>query len=180
MTEILWRRLDTPGHEAARLIDLDQGWRLEGSAVFLHESQPCSLSYRIDCDDAWQTRSASVIGFVGRREINIDIGVDHDLCWWMNGVEAKIVAGCIDVDLNFSPSTNLLPIRRLDLNVGDEAVVRAAWLRFPSFRLEVLEQTYRRTSHARYQYTSGSFEAEITVNDAGLATEYAGVWVAEV
>jgi hypothetical protein len=179
MTEILWRSVPWPGHEAARLLDLDHGWRLEGSAVLLRESQVCSLSYRIECDDAWQTRSALVTGWLGEREIHADITVDHDLRWFMNGVEVPAVAGCIDVDLNFSPSTNLLPIRRLDLNVGDEALVRAAWLRFPSFTLEVLEQQYRRNSHSQYQYTSGSFKAEINVNDAGMATEYAGVWVAE-
>lgn len=40
------------------------------------------------------------------------------------------MAECVDIDLNFSPSTNLLPIRRFDLSVGASAIVRAAWLRF--------------------------------------------------
>lgn len=31
-----------------------------------------------------------------------------------------------DLDLNFSPSTNLIPLRRLGLAVGAEAPVRAA------------------------------------------------------
>jgi hypothetical protein len=38
--------------------------------------------------------------------------------------------GCLDIDLGFSPSTNLLPIRRLTLAVGEAATVRAAWLPF--------------------------------------------------
>ncbi len=32
----------------------------------------------------------------------------------------------LDVDINFSPSTNLPPIRRLNLGIGQEAKVRAA------------------------------------------------------
>ena len=64
------------------------------------------------------------------------------------------VAGCVDLDLNFSPSTNLLPIRRLNLSVGQEAAVRAAWLRFPSFILEPLEQLYRRVDATTYRYES--------------------------
>jgi len=179
MTSILWRALDHPGHEAARLVDLDLGWRLEGAGAFVDEGRVCSLTYRIDIDDAWQTRSASVIGWAGDRDIHLEILVDHDLRWWMNRAEVESVAGCIDIDLNFSPSTNVLPIRRLDLNVGDEALVRAAWLRFPSFELEVLEQRYRRLTRDKYTYTSGEFTAEITVNETGLATEYAGLWVAE-
>jgi hypothetical protein len=86
-----------------------------------------------------------------------------------------------DVDLNFSPSTNTLPIRRLKLEVGQEAVVRAAWLRFPGFALEVLEQTYRRLDRSRYRYESagGSFVADLDVNGEGLATAYANAWIAE-
>lgn len=37
----------------------------------------------------------------------------------LNGVDCPAVAGCTDIDLGFSPSTNLLPIRRLSLEVGD-------------------------------------------------------------
>ena len=47
------------------------------------------------------------------------------------GADSRAVDGCRDIDLNFSPSTNVLPIRRLSLDVGDQAAVRAAWLRFP-------------------------------------------------
>ena len=64
--------------------------------------------------------------------------------WRLDGRQRPEVAGCIDLDLNFSPSTNLLPIRRLELPVGGEARIRAAWLRFPAFSLEPLEQVYRR------------------------------------
>ena len=88
--------------------------------------------------------------------------------------------GCVDVDLNFSPSTNLLPIRRLGLAVGEEADVRAAWLRFPSFSLELLDQRYRRTGDLAYHYESGggSFRADLRVDAVGFVTDYA-VWRAE-
>jgi hypothetical protein len=91
------------------------------------------------------------------------------------------VSGCLDIDLNFSPSTNLLPVRRLNLPVGQEGTVRAAWLRFPSFELEVLEQVYRRVASRTFIYESGGgrFSAQLDVNDVGLPTNYAGVWRAE-
>ena len=82
--------------------------------------------------------------------------------------------GCIDLDLNFSPSTNLLPIRRLDLAIGTEAKVRAAWLRFPDFTLEPLDQLYRRTDLASYRYESGggTFVTELRVTEAGFVAHY--------
>ena len=89
--------------------------------------------------------------------------------------------GCDDLDLNFSPSTNALPIRRLGLAVGQAAEVRAAWLRFPSFALEPLEQVYRRTGDAIYRYESagGTFVADLEVNAAGLVIHYPGFCRAE-
>jgi len=54
--------------------------------------------------------------------------------------------------------------------------VRAAWLRFPSFALEPLEQSYRRVTESRYRYESAGarFVAELEVNAAGFVTLYPG------
>jgi len=141
--------------------------------VFEHDGAPCRLSYEVDCDETWRTRWARVRGFV-ERPVNISITVDAEGTWRLNGDEVPAVAGCVDVDLNFSPSTNTLPIRRLKLEIGEEAEVRAAWLRFPSFELEPLVQRYRRIDERTYHYESGSFTANITVNDAALVTSYDG------
>lgn len=172
---ILWRRLDRPGHEAARLV----GQSLIGAAVFAHEGSAVSLTYAVKCNPSWETEMARVSGWIGDSIVDLTVTVDASRRWRLNGVEVPAVEGCIDVDLNFSPSTNTLPIRRLQLDVGQQAVVRAAWLRFPSLALEVLEQTYRRLDRSRYRYESGSFAADLDVNGQGLATAYANVWVAE-
>ena len=178
---ILWRRLDQPGHDAARLVQQPSGWHLTGTAVFVHDSRPCRLDYRVGCDPAWQTSSAAVAGWVGDEIVELEISVDAARRWWVNGEERPEVAGCIDVDLNFSPSTNLLPIRRLDLAIGESAEVKAAWLRFPSFALEPLDQVYRRISADAYRYESagGSFVRDLQVNAAGFVTDYPDFWTAE-
>jgi hypothetical protein len=173
---ILWRRLDRPGHETARLAPEGTGWRLEGSSVFAHEGRPCRLDYRVSCDGAWRTRSGRVGGWVGDREIDLVVAADPGGRWTLDGRDCPQVAGCIDLDLNFSPSTNLLPIRRLGLEAGREAVVRAAWLRFPGFTLEPLEQVYRRLDKATWRYESGGgrFTADLTVDETGFVTLYPG------
>ena len=178
---ILWRRLDRPGHEAARLVQQPSGWHLSGAAIFNHDDRPCWLDYQIRCDAAWHTVFAQIEGWVGREAISIDIKVDSSHCWHVNGKERSEVEGCIDLDLNFSPSTNLLPVRRLSLAPGDAAAVKAAWLRFPSFSLEPLEQIYRRLDAVTYRYESagGRFVADLQVNSAGLVTEYPDLWVGE-
>jgi hypothetical protein len=178
---ILWHRLDTPGHESARIFSRDSRWHLTGTAVFVHERQPCRLDYSIVCDAEWRTLSGQVAGWVGNEIVDLSISAGLDQEWLLDDTEFPIVAGCTDLDLNFSPSTNLLPIRRLNLAVGEEAAVRAAWLRFPSFTLEPLDQIYRRLDETTWRYESagGSFVRDLTVNKEGFVTLYPGLWQAE-
>ena len=174
------RRLDRPGHESARLLRGEGGWQLAGAAVFAHQGEPCSLSYRIACDSQWRTRSVEVAGWLGGKTILVAAKVTRAGSWKVGGAAATRIAGCVDADLNFSPSTNLLPIRRLKLAVGEERSVRAAWLKFPSFRFEPLEQSYRRLSRNRYRYRSagGRFETDLDVDENGFVTKYPGFWEA--
>ena len=178
---IMWRRLDVPGHESARLSSADGQWMLAGTAVFLYLGSPCRLDYSLECSPNWETVSASVRGWIGQDAIDVAIGVDSSQRWQLNGSEVFGVAGCVDLDLNFSPSTNLLPIRRLNLQVGQSAQVIAAWLRFPSFRLEPLSQSYHRTGERTYRYESagGSFVRDLTVNETGFVIQYPDFWTLE-
>ena len=179
---ILWQGFVLQGHEACRLFSQDSHWHLEGTAVFSHEQRPCRLDYQIICDDAWQTLSAEVEGWLGNTSVGMQIKTDPNQHWWLNGNEQPHIRGCIDIDLNFSPSTNLLPIRRLNLAIGETAEVKAAWLRFPSFKLELLTQQYRRMDETTYRYESagGKFVADLKVNRSGFVLEYPGIWRSEV
>jgi hypothetical protein len=178
---ILWRRLDHPGYESARLVFQQSSWHLSGTAVFAHNQQPCRLAYLIVCNTEWQTLAGKVVGWVGNETVEIELSVDSAQRWRLNGTEYPAVAGCIDLDLGFSPSTNLLPIRRLGLKAGQEAEVKAAWLGFPSLTLEPLDQLYRRIDVTTYRYESagGSFVAELQVNAAGFVTLYPNLWQVE-
>ncbi len=180
---MLWRRLDRPGHEAARLVFHAPFWQLTGTAVFAEGAVPCRLEYQVTCDPSWRTRHAQLTGWFGTRRIVCSISADAQQRWRLDGRESNAVEGCLDLDLSFSPATNLLPVRRLALPVGQAAPVRAAWLRFPECRLEPLDQRYHRMDTERYRYESGAgaetFRAELRVTPVGFVAEYSGLWVAE-
>ena len=178
---ILWRGIYLLGHEASRVYQRDNEWHLEGAAVFSHENRPCSLSYAVVCDSDWNSLRGNVSGWAGNDNVSIDLSANTDHRWFLNGEEKPAVVGCTDLDLNFSPSTNLLPIRRLNLAIGQQAEVKAAWLRFPSFELEPLSQVYKRVDEFTYRYESngGKFVADLTVDSVGFVTNYPGLWEAE-
>jgi hypothetical protein len=175
---ILWRRLDLPGHDSARLSPHDGGWLLAGTALFAHDGLPCRLDYRVLCDAAFRTESATVEGWAGSEPVRHHLAADADRRWRLDGVEQPQVEGCIDVDLGFTPATNLLALRRLDLAVGARSTVRSAWLDFPGFAMAPLAQTYHRTAETTYAYESGggAFTAELRTNAAGFVVDYPGLW----
>ena len=178
---ILWRRLDLPGHDAATIESIGDGWRVSGVALVVESALPCRVEYNVTCDLRWVTRHCSLRGYVGARPVALDIVRSASGNWTVNGVDAPGLQECTDIDLGFTPATNLLPIRRLKLEVGHRAIVRAAWIRFPEFTAEGLDQVYTRQAGDRYLYESdkGAFRRELRVDSFGCVVEYPGLWRAE-
>ncbi|GHG80198.1 putative glycolipid-binding domain-containing protein [Comamonas sp. JC664] len=175
---LVWRRLISPGSEYFELRQHTEGWELTGSVVFVHEGQPYFVDYTLLTDAAWATRNVSVVrrGVEGAAELHLHSDAEHR--WWDGNTERVALRGCPDIDLACTPSTNTLPIRRLALEVGQSADVRAAWIRMPDLSLQVLPQRYTRLSQTRYGYESsgGAFKAEVDVDALGLVTNYPPGW----
>jgi hypothetical protein len=178
---VLWRRVDRPGHEAARVVWHHPFWQIGGTAVFVDADEPCRIDYLLVCDERWRTSHARITGWVGARHLRIDVTVDGNFRWRVNGVESPAVAGSRDLDLSFSPTTHVVAIRRLELAVGQDALVRAAWLRLPGLSLDPLEQAYLRVSERAYRYRAvgGGFEATLEVDDRGMVVRCPGHWERE-
>jgi uncharacterized protein len=180
---ILWRRLDLPGHDAATLQVGTDGAVLSGMAVF-QEGSPTALAYVIHTDREWETTDGRVRGWCGPESIDLRFRRDSVGTWTLNDVPCPAVQGCIDLDLSFTPATNLLPLRRLSLGVGQSAEVRSAWLEWPEVRLTPLVQRYARRSETEYDYESDlpgaePFRGVLRVQPEGWVLDYAGLWQAE-
>ena len=91
------------------------------------------------------------------------------------------LAHCADLDLGFTPATNLLPIRRMHLQPGEEAEAPAAWLDLSEDGLGLLEQRYACIDAGRYRYASPRFgyDAELSLSEHGFVLEYPQLWSAE-
>jgi uncharacterized protein len=174
----LWRWTKGTGLEKFELLRAAHEWILRGTILTLAERGPAEARYEVVCDDSWNTMRAdiSLRDVKGERVLRV---VVQNGQWYENGQTNETVRGCMDIDLEWSPSTNTIPIRRLRLAVGEKSgVVTAAWVRFPGLTLQPLSQEYERTSERRYRYTStgDAFVAEIAVDDEGLTLDYEGFW----
>ncbi|NJN58067.1 MAG: putative glycolipid-binding domain-containing protein [Leptolyngbyaceae cyanobacterium SL_5_9] len=179
---ILWRRLDLPGHDICRLWKTTAGWQLIGTAVFLCDQMPCLLSYEVSTDVDWRTCDASVSGYVGQSTVALAIAPTQNGHWSINGIEVQEAAGCVDLDLGFTPATNLIAIRRLSLKAGERSPSHAAWLDFPSLRLKQLEQQYHRISDREYEYLAPDvgYAAVLEVDRYGAIIHYPDLWKQEL
>lgn len=178
---ILWRRIDSPGHDGCRLEQTARGWHLAGTAVFLHDDQPAHLAYDITCDADWRTSEGRVRGWVGTRVVEFQIARTPEGAWLCNGSPVSGLDECADVDFGFTPATNLSQLHRVDLAIGQAADVPVAWLDITSGQLDVLRQRYERRSQWTYWYEAPrfSYTALLEVTPAGFVRRYPGLWEAE-
>src|SRR5436853_3866375 len=132
---ILWQGLITPSMERFIASAAAGGFEFSGLIMQAHKEIPCVVRYAIEVDAAWRTRKVEV-EFEDGGQRRIALATDGEGNWSYDSQRPGQVAGCIDVDLEWSPSTNTLPIRRLALGPGETRSLAAAWVRFPSLEVQ--------------------------------------------
>jgi hypothetical protein len=168
--EILWHCAALASAEHAFLEATDRGWRLGGVTVIPVDDVPGHIEYTVTTDRDWVTTGATVAVSGGRSAAFVIEASGGS--WSVNGVERPDLAGCVDVDLGWTPATNILPIRRMGLPVGDTATTSAAWLRFPELVIDANAQRYTRTAVRTWRYESGPYDFHLVVDEVGRVVEY--------
>ncbi len=152
------------------LSETASGWQLHGLTVAPIGDDPAHIDFVVTTDRNWVTTTTS-ISIHGPRNATYEIRSAGG-SWTVNGEERPDLDGCVDIDLGWTPATNILPVRRLQLDVGATATTTAAWFKFPDLVIENSEQRYTRTSDLLWRYESGPYDFDITVDMNGLVTKY--------
>lgn len=185
---VLWRHLDEPGMQLARISDIADGHIIDGRVLTALDGQPTEVHYAIMCGADWTTHHAFATVLQGTSTRAIQLRRDEEGRWWATrdahvrndpaGDRIPGLDGVHDVDLAISPVTNTLPIRRLGLAVGDSRDTDAAWVGFPDLAVERLPQRYTRESPDVYRYESngGAFMATLQVDEHGVIVRYGDLW----
>lgn len=173
----LWRRLDTPGHDAAKLDQTEDGWRLDGVAVFLHPEGPARVRYTLELAPSWETRTGQIVGVVGTRAVEHSI-VRTDAGWKLDGREVPGLDRTCDLDLGFTPATNMPQLQRLALATGQTADFEVAWFDVEGEAPIALRQIYERRDERSYDYRSpqGAYEAVLEIGEDGFVVDYPTLW----
>jgi hypothetical protein len=176
----MWRRIDTPGHDAAQLTRHGAGWLLRGTAVFKHYIGPACINYRVDLDQDWNTRCGEVHGFLADRPIKASIGRTSG-AWTIDGASIPGLDHLAHLDYGFTPATNLQQIRAMALKQGQSMSLPVAWFDLDAGTLTELPQRYERIGEAAYRYAAPTipYEAVLELSPDAFVASYPGLWVTE-
>ena len=149
---------------------------VEGLAIGANDGEPFGLDYRLVLDQAWRMREAALRTAAGR---SLQLTSDGSGLWTVNGLLDESLSRCIDLDIEATPVTNTLPIRRLALASGQAATVEVAYVRVPSLTTASARQRYTAlTANELYRFESleSGFSADLPVDPQGLVTDYPGLF----
>ena len=111
---VAWRRSDEVATDEHCTLTLRDGaLSLVGTVLGSEDGLPVRVEYRVLTDRAGMTTAVHVRDLRGFETRTIGLERNAKGSWTVDGVAAKTLKGCTDVDLGCSPSTNTLPIRRL-------------------------------------------------------------------
>jgi hypothetical protein len=164
---VRWQTWDGAGDETVSLRWENEAWTAIG------EVGREAVSYVIRLSPLWQVRQFLL--FRDQDEPDLWLGNDGAGRWGeINGSHRPDLDGCIDVDLGCTPFTNTLPIRRLQLDVGDGAEITAAMIDEGTLGIVPVQQRYERLAPHRWRYTNGTsgFTTEFATDEYGLVYDY--------
>ncbi|MEU1689371.1 putative glycolipid-binding domain-containing protein [Micromonospora sp. NPDC005707] len=195
---LFWTRTDTAGSEHV-LLDDRQGLTAQGVALAV-DPIPYTCRYQLTLGADWSTSRLEVTaeGAGWTRSVRLEragdgwrvrTGEEGDLDAALRAAghppaglpgtdDPDRLAEALDVDLGGSPLTNTLPVRRLDLGraPADQArTITAAWVLLPGLAVVPAEQVYTPLGPGRVRYASGSFTADLDVDQEGFVVRYPGL-----
>ena len=181
-TMLTWQAEDGTGLEGTRLL-LGHGGGFRALSRLVRAG--FTASYRLVVQDDGTLERLSVTAATAQRERHLTMNRTDDGFWLLDtgtGGTRNEFGGAQDVDLEFSPLFNTLPIRRLGLHrkAGDHALP-VVFVRLPDLQVELVQQRYRTVSPlggdglATVGFAWDDFATELVVDGDGIVQHHPGL-----
>jgi hypothetical protein len=160
------------GLEHVDIRPADGGLDISGVVIGHEDSRKFGLHYRLKLDAAWRTRDVQLRLTSGAMLHLESDGQGH---WRENGKDQPALQGCIDVDIQATPLTNTLPMRRLEWKAGDSAEIRLCYISVPGLTVSPENQRYTALvpgSLYRFESLENGFTADLPVDEDGFVLDY--------
>jgi len=171
-----WAAVQWPGTEHVVVSGGPDGYLAEGVLV-MAENGLATVRYSLACGPRWRfgTVTVSVTSAAGTSALTL--ARDGDGTWLAGGRPRPDLGGCDDIDINCTPLTNTLPVRRLDWSAGKACDIDVAYVSVPELDVRKVRQRYTDLGDGTvFRYESGSFRADLAVDADGFVVDYPGIW----
>ena len=171
-TVFYWRRTDVEGLERLELATGPDGVTASGTVVCV-EDGGFRLDHTWSLDADWRALHVRVAVRGPRTQgvLRLDRAGEG---WLVDGVPRPDLDGAEEPDLSVTPFCNSLPIRRM--RAGASATLDTAFIDGPALTVARSRQRYEPLGPGRVRYVdlglSEGFEADLTLDDAGLVVRY--------
>lgn len=175
--DMAWMALQWQGLEHVIASYGSAGFRADSWLILADEAGPARVSYQLSCDTQWQVTALAIRVTDASSDRRLALRRAPAGHWQADGDRLlPDLHGCTDVDINRSPLTNTLPIRRL--SIGAPRDIDVVYVSVPELTVRPVRQRYTLLSADRpvYRYESGSFSADLPVDDDGIVIDYPGLW----
>jgi hypothetical protein len=169
MIVVSWDGLESNSTETCCVSESADGFRAEST---IHGTLGQCM-YTLIADDHWRFRLLALV--LGSRSLRVEF---DGTVWTVDGRERQDLEAAREVDVSISPLSNTLPIRRLELAIGESADITTAYVAVPELTVVPDPQRYSRLADHEYRYESrdSNFDRVVTVDEHGLVVTYPGLF----
>lgn len=178
-TNILWTGREYYSLENCLIHSTENGSEINSVIIGTYESKIYRVEYKIKTNENWETVFFEIKSQHSNKTEHLKFESDGKGNWYRDNKKVNQYNRCIDIDIPLTPFTNTLPIKRLNLEQGEEQQIYVMYVDILEGQIKPVHQKYTRLSQTEYQYENvpNDFEAKITVDDFGLVNDYPGLFV---
>ena len=165
-----WRHWDLDTDDTLTLRWENEAWTAMGEIG--HEK----VSYVVRLSPTWQVRQFLL--FRDASDPDLWLGTDGGGRWGeMNGAHRPDLDGCQDIHLSCTPFTDTIPIRRLQLDVGDSTELATAHIDVTTLGVVPERRRFEHIAgrHWRITQVESGVAVEVDVDQYGLVHDHPGL-----
>jgi len=137
-----------------------------------------NVKYKLETNNKWEIQTL-LIDFQSDTSFTISLHRDKAGHWKDdNGNIQAQLENCTDIDISLTPSTNTLPIKRLNLPVGTSKEITVIYIDLPNNQYQPAKQRYTNIDDGIYKYENleSGFTSMLEVDEDGIVNNYPGIW----
>ncbi len=183
--DMVWRPSAGIGYEHLKVKEEHNQIIIDSIVIGSHNHNGIfRMKYDIALDKSWVVRAVNMRYLGEGEDQGLSLSSDGRGIW--KDAEGQVISelsGCIDIDISCTPFTNTLPINRLSYEPLQQQEIQVVYISAANLTYKQVKQQYTLLESGKdssvFQYRSGNFVENITVDSNGIVMVYPNLFYRE-